>query len=139
MKKLKVLPSMQCDEGCGDCCGIVPVTETEYRRIERYVKEHGIQPVEHAEAYQCPVYIDGKCAVYPVRPLICQVFGHAEDLPCSRGYNANVPQQEVDRMIRNNGKSTRLLHELIPGLRERAQAWISLSSHADEEDLPHVP
>lgn len=29
MKKLKVLPPMKCDVGCGDCCGIVPVTTTD--------------------------------------------------------------------------------------------------------------
>jgi hypothetical protein len=34
MKKLKVLPSMQCDTGCGECCGIVPVTVTEFATIE---------------------------------------------------------------------------------------------------------
>jgi Fe-S-cluster containining protein len=127
VRKLKVLPPMRCDDGCGDCCGIVPVTETEYRRIERYVKEHGIEPKEHdGAAHTCPVYIDGKCAVYPVRPMICQVFGHAEDLPCSRGYNVNVPQREIDRMLRSSGYvdgAAHLLHELVPGLTESARAW----------------
>ena len=119
MRKLKVLPPMRCDEGCGDCCGIVPVTETEYQRIARYVQAHGIEPIAHEGNFQqCPVYIDGTCAVYPVRPLICQVFGHGEDLSCSRGYNVNVPARDIDRMIRGNGTVSRLLHELIPGLRE---------------------
>jgi Fe-S-cluster containining protein len=25
---------------------------------------------------------NGRCSVYPVRPLICRLFGHAEWLPC---------------------------------------------------------
>ncbi len=113
---------MQCDEGCGDCCGMVPVTETEYQRVARFVKENGIVPVEHTDG-TCPVFIDGKCAVYKVRPLICDVFGHAEALPCSRGYGSPVPQREIDRMFRSNGQPTRLLHELVPGLAEKVRQW----------------
>jgi Fe-S-cluster containining protein len=132
VRKLKVLPSMQCDEGCGACCGIVPVTETEFGRVGRYIKQHGIEPRAHENLSQCPLYIDGKCSVYPVRPLICQMFGHAEDLPCARGYNVNVPQAQVDRMIRGNGRPTRLLHELIPGLKERFEADRALKVLMDQ-------
>ncbi len=121
-RKLPVLPPMRCDDGCGDCCGPVPVTETEFRRVEHYAKEHGIVPVEHKTA-TCPMYQNGRCAVYPVRPLICQVFGHAPDLPCSRGYNRNIRQRDVDRVLDANGEPTRLLHELIPGFAKRAESW----------------
>ena len=57
--------------------------------------------------------------------MICQVFGHAEDLECSRGYNVNVPQRQADRMLSANGKVTHILHELIPGLSERVDQWLS--------------
>ncbi len=109
---------MQCDDGCGECCGIVPVTHTEFNRIERYAKENGIVPQKHEDYGTCPMYQNGKCTVYPVRPLICRVFGHAEDLPCPRGYNTNVPQEEVNRMILANGTSTRVIHEILPGFKE---------------------
>ena len=115
MKKLKVLPAMQCDVGCGDCCGIVPVTVTEYNAIERYIKEKGIIPTVTTDG-TCPLYQEGTCSVYPVRPLICKAFGHVEEMPCTRGYNTNVPKHQVDRMIAANGKASRLLHELIPGV-----------------------
>jgi len=114
---------MRCDAGCGDCCGIVPVTTTEFNAIQRYVKEKGIVPIDTTDG-TCPLYQEGTCSVYPVRPLICKAFGHLEELPCSRGYNVNVDKRQVDRMIAANGKNTHLLHELIPRVvQESEQSW----------------
>jgi Fe-S-cluster containining protein len=120
MKKLKVLPPIQCDDNCGECCGLIPVTETEYRRVERFVHENGIVPVEHEDG-TCPLYQNGKCSVYPVRPLICNLFGHSADplMQCPRGYNVNVPEEDVVRMLRANGKTTHVLHELLPNWQGR--------------------
>jgi hypothetical protein len=115
MKKLRVIPPMQCDDDCGECCGLVPVTETEFRRVKRFVEERGIVPVEHADG-TCPLYQNGKCTVYPVRPLVCQLFGHAPDplMTCPRGYNVNLPERDVVRMLRANGQRAHVLHELLP-------------------------
>jgi Fe-S-cluster containining protein len=115
MRKLKVIPSMHCDEHCGECCGLVPVTETEFRRVERFIKERGIVPIEHADG-TCPLYQNGTCTVYPVRPLVCQLYGHSADplMTCPRGYNVNLPDRDVARMLHANGKTTRVLHELLP-------------------------
>ncbi len=126
MKKLKVLPPMRCDAGCGECCGVIPVTETEYRRVERFAREHGIVPVDHGAAgdkLTCPFYQGGTCAVYEVRPVICRVFGHAADLPCARGYNTNVDQRQIDRMLHANGRPTRLLHQMLPGFDVEAAGY----------------
>ena len=75
VKQRKVLPPMRCDEGCGACCGVAPATETEYRRVERYIEEEGITPVADGDELTCPFYQQGRCVVYPVRPLICKLFG----------------------------------------------------------------
>jgi uncharacterized protein len=115
VKRLKVIPSMRCDAGCGDCCGVVPATETEFRAVQQFIAEHGIVPAASLDG-TCPLYQNGTCTVYAVRPLICRLFGHAADpmMTCSRGYNVNVPEREVVERLRANGRTTRLLHELAP-------------------------
>lgn len=125
MRKLKVLPSMQCDEGCGECCGPVMVTETEFQRVARYAKEHGIVPVANPDGITCPFFLEGTCKVYAVRPMICKAYGHSDvpTLTCPRGYNVNVPSEQVDRMLRANGEPTRFLFELLPDFDERLRAW----------------
>lgn len=107
---------MQCDSGCGDCCGIVPVTETEYRRVERYAKEHSILPLD--QGVTCPFYQDNTCKVYEVRPFVCHLFGHTERMPCSRGYNVNIPERDAERLARANGLPVKVLHEMVPGFSE---------------------
>lgn len=114
-RKIKLLPPMAC-ERCGECCGLVPVTETEYQRVARYAKDHALAPVE--QGVTCPWLQDGQCAVYPVRPLPCRLFGHAMGMPCSKGHNANIPDRDVHRMMRANGKPTKLLHTVFPTFAE---------------------
>jgi Fe-S-cluster containining protein len=121
VKKLKVIPSMQCDEHCGECCGLVPVTETEFRRVERFIDENGIEAVHYPDG-TCPFFQKGTCAIYPVRPLVCQLYGHSADplMTCPRGYNVNLPERQVVRMITANGKTTHVLHELVPEWKAKA-------------------
>jgi Fe-S-cluster containining protein len=128
MRKLKVLPPMQCDIGCGACCGVIPVTATEYNRIAAHMKAHGIALLPGSDL-ACPLYQDGRCSVYKVRPLICRIFGHSEHLECERGYKANVPEREIRRMTAANGMPTRLLQEMRPG-HDRAfvDGWLSVVS-----------
>jgi Fe-S-cluster containining protein len=114
MRKLPVFPSMRCDTGCGECCGLVPATHEEFSRIKTFIKIKGVIPKE--QGITCPFYQEGTCKVYPVRPLICQVFGHVDDprATCPRGYNVNIPKPSVDRMFRRNGEAKRFLHEFLP-------------------------
>lgn len=109
--KLKVLPGMNCDRGCGACCGYAPATTTEFNRIVRFARDKGIRPIEQGMA--CPFYQNGECAVYAVRPLSCQIYGHVEHMPCKHGYNINVDERQVRRMTRSNGLCTKLVHHAI--------------------------
>lgn len=70
--------------GCGQCCSnILPVSEKEVKRIQRYIKKHGIK--EHKHYYPTPTPIpdmtcpfrndaERKCDIYEVRPEICRDF-----------------------------------------------------------------
>ena len=108
--KYPQLPVMQCDPGCDQCCGPALCTESEYQTIVAYVAEHSITPIE--QGVMCPMFQGGRCAIYPVRPMICRVFGHLERLHCPRGYNRNIPSSR-ERKIFDGYKPTRCVHELL--------------------------
>lgn len=48
----------------------------------------------------------GRCAVYPVRPLVCRLFGHVEWLPCPTGRIRPAPGAGV-ALLREYAKSPR--------------------------------
>lgn len=109
--KFPKLPVMQCDAGCGECCGIVLCKEGEYQKVIEYAESNNITPVQ--QGVTCPWYQQGTCSVYPVRPGICRLFGHTESLDCKRGYNVNV-SGTVERTVRKAiGNVTRCLHEVL--------------------------
>jgi len=114
---------MKCDPSCGECCGIAPTTDSEYRRIEAFVVKHGVEVCD--QGVTCPFYQKGRCAVYPVRPLSCRLFGHSEGMPCPHGYNTNIPERKVRRAIERGGGASRVLHELLgPGWKDKLSAGV---------------
>ena len=63
---------------CGECCGIIPVDEKELAEIKEYVKKHNIKARKNFP--HCPFRNEEqkKCDIYPVRPIICRLFGVAD-------------------------------------------------------------
>ena len=78
--------------GCGDCCGIIPATAAETETIRRYITDNGIRPIERADKTTCPFRDDEnkKCLIYPVRPLICRLFGVVKGCQCPNGNTAEI-------------------------------------------------
>jgi Fe-S-cluster containining protein len=87
------LPPMKCDKDCGDCCGIAPCNEAEFKAIGEYIKKNRVVPQNNG--LTCPFYQKGTCQIYPVRPVICQLFGHVPNMICSKGYNVNVTPEKI--------------------------------------------
>ncbi len=110
MISLPVLPTMQCDDNCGECCGPVLCTDKEYEAVKRAAKRNGVKPVK--QGLTCPYYQQGRCQVYEARPRICRLFGHCTGLVCCKGYNTNVPAS-VERAFMSDYRPTRYLHEAL--------------------------
>ena len=86
------LPTAECIgcEGCASrCMGNLSITRTEFEEIREFLGGAIYQPTFRRSgdmAARCE-FSDPhgpRCLVYPVRPLICQLFGIVEWLPCPR-------------------------------------------------------
>lgn len=92
-------PCNGCDECGARCTAGVPMLRPEFEAIHAYVlgpegeearrveREDKRAPYPGAEEFHYTAcrFRDlalGRCAVYPVRPLVCRLFGHVEWLPC---------------------------------------------------------
>lgn len=71
----------QCSK-CGECCGLfIPFTESELKKIIKYVKQNNIEPTDRIDIQgnmyaNCCFYdrYNRKCNIYPVRPYVCKDF-----------------------------------------------------------------
>lgn len=72
---------------CGRCCGVIPATVPEVNAIRNYIAVNGITPIRHGDGVTCPFRDDKnkKCLIYPVRPVICRLFGVAKGMECANG------------------------------------------------------
>lgn len=80
---LKAVPAFTCKEGCSDCCGMVPMSRLEWKRIQ---ERTGLKS-QFDENGHCALLKDGKCSVYDIRPAVCRIFGTSEHprLTCPHG------------------------------------------------------
>lgn len=78
--------------GCrGLCCGPVPITSQELVKIKKGIKRMTLKDrlaleQQHRFFGTCIFYDlkNDKCGIHPIRPSICRVFGHYENLICFR-------------------------------------------------------
>ena len=87
--------------GCPDCCGPVLAREEEWAAVRAWASENGIssvRPIIEDGDPQCGFLgDDGRCRIYPVRPLICRMYGAGPreigGLRCPRA--AGAPAMDV--------------------------------------------
>jgi len=82
-KKLKKLnniyskiPDFKCKNGCFLCCGSQIILPIEAININRFLKTNGIKrrKTQLISDY-CPYLKNSRCVIYPVRPVMCRLFG----------------------------------------------------------------
>ena len=88
------LPNDECDgcDGCGEkCAGDIPMARWEFEQVQSVLDRRGVEasaPVAAAAAgpFAPPCRFRdvevGRCRIYPVRPLVCRLFGLVAWLPC---------------------------------------------------------
>lgn len=82
-----LLPEIQCTPGCIECCrnfGVPSRTRVEDERLKEYLRAHG-RELGQAQGTTCPYVSEKGCTVYPVRPLICRLYGNSPSYRCKRG------------------------------------------------------
>ncbi len=75
--------------GCGKCCAESVHTHfVEFINIYRFMVAENLitdelkgrvrefYTTEFKENQSCPMLVDHRCIIYPVRPLVCRLFGH---------------------------------------------------------------
>lgn len=108
----------KCKEGCGDCCGIVPIPTNVWNKSQDKIQKI-VQHTHISEVFVLPVTEDlkccfltkdNKCAVYDSRPKICHDYGIIDELPCpymkSNGHfwseaKAKQIRKKIDRDVDN--------------------------------------
>lgn len=80
----QLIPDFICKKGCHECCrnfGVPSRTRVEDKRIKAFLHANGL-PVGKARGNTCPYLIETGCSIYPVRPLICRLYGTSPNYLC---------------------------------------------------------
>ncbi|HYA42720.1 MAG TPA: YkgJ family cysteine cluster protein [Syntrophobacteraceae bacterium] len=100
-----LIPTMRCIPGCRECCiefGVPSRTGIEDERIKSFLREHGME-MKHAVGTTCPYVCERGCAIYPVRPFTCRLYGASPNYLCKMGarpLDLLHPDEEADLLYR---------------------------------------
>ena len=97
---------LPCSTCHADCCGTVPLSAHRLAAIEEHLstlsaEEYAVLKVQKRGELTC-AFMDTRtytCAVYPVRPALCDVFGRTEGGECPHHPRlVNIIPRNVARM-----------------------------------------
>lgn len=91
---------MKCQAGCDSCCELESVAEIEAFVIADFLENTSLKIIPNS-GKQCVFLNEGRCQIYPVRPIICRTHGlilhdSFENL-FSRTCNLNFSDREIDQ------------------------------------------
>jgi hypothetical protein len=70
------IPIIKCKEDCHECCGCNQWLPIEAKNILEFLKKNNITERKAKSLFDyCPYIENDKCLIYPVRPIICRLFG----------------------------------------------------------------
>lgn len=118
------LPDVPCTGQCFQSCSYIGMSEAEHQRIKR---ETGTAIEMHMAP--CPALdFAGRCSIHPLRPLICRLYGVADELRCPFGCEPErrLTQEEVavfvDRAEKIMGPHDAAGSAMVAAFLERLQA-----------------
>lgn len=79
-----LIPDFMCTKGCRECCqnfGVPSRTRIEDERLKVFLKKNAMKPGK-ANGNTCPHLNESGCTIYPVRPLICRLYGTSPSYRC---------------------------------------------------------
>lgn len=84
------IPDTGCKGLCQEACGPIAMHPYERARIRRAgvdipLPSDAVTELLTSGSYTCPALMEGRCSVYDLRPLICRLYGAADDLRCEHG------------------------------------------------------
>ena len=97
------LPPIACQGFCADSCGPISLSVRERERMEK-MAGHALG----VNGMSCNMLIEGKCAVYELRPMICRLWGVVKSLPCHYGCEPEggfLPDDEGARLLTESIKA----------------------------------
>ena len=93
-RQYKKIPKFKCVTGCNGCCGPVPVTEYEAKRLGI---DGPLTPTKKG-TFECVFSSEKGCTQYNNRPFLCRLFGTSTDihLTCPRGGKPKSSLSKID-------------------------------------------
>jgi Fe-S-cluster containining protein len=146
-------PKVDCKEGCNWCCyQTVAVTAPEALAIARFIKStldesvddtvharllevkektHNLTPKERTKRHiPCAFLDEGRCSIYPVRPLACAEFTSMDVNDCKRGYRVGFKPKGIIHEKARMVTFFAIRQGMLEGLREALPG-----SDADQYEL----
>jgi len=117
-------PFLKCAAGCAQCCKVERAAFTvEVDAIRRWLKEHpDVRAAARAHPRQTDrcVFLDAqdRCAVYPVRPMICRTHGPAVRLDdalawCGLNFEGLSAEQVIAAVPTSSVLSVELVNRML--------------------------